>query len=148
MDKITPALAVLAAGLLVALQGPTNGWLAKTAGAPAFAVLVSFATGLLAAGAAALLISAKPQAGAVQELPWYAWLGGLYGVGVVFCTAWATPKLGAGPALVAALVAQTALGLALDHFAVMGLERSPVTWLKAGGLVVMLGGALMIAIKR
>lgn len=61
--------------------------------------------------------------------------------------AWATPKLGAGPALVAALLAQTALGLALDHYGVLGLERSPVTWLKVTGLVVMLGGAGLIAVK-
>ena len=148
MDKLLPVFAVLAAGLLVALQGPTNGLLAKAAGAPMFAVLVSFGTGLLAVGAIALVVSPRPQAGMMQGLPWYAWLGGLYGAAVVFCTAWATPKLGAGPALVAALLAQTALGLALDHFGALGLERSPATALKLAGLGVMLVGALMIAVRR
>ena len=145
MDKALPLLAVLAAGLMVALQGPSNGWVIKASGSPFFALAVSVGLGAGLTALLALVLPVRPETTPV--LPWYAWLGGAYGVAVVFCGAWATPKLGAGPALVAALVGQTALGLALDHFGLLGLERAPVTGLKIGGVLVMLVGAMMVAAK-
>ncbi len=148
MDKALPVLAVLAAGLLIALQGPTNGMVSKATAAPLFAVFLSFSTGFAALALGMLVLSVRPSYGALAALPWYAWLGGLYGAVVVFCTAWATPKLGAGPSLVAALLAQTVLGITLDHLGVMGLDRQPITPLRVGGVLVMLVGAGMIASKR
>lgn len=147
MKKILPVLAILMAGLLTAAEGATNGWMTKTSESLYFAMAVAFGLSALLLIAAVPFLPFRPHFGEVRALPWYAWLGGAYALVTIALAAWATPKLGAGPALVAALVAQTALGLALDHFGVLCLERSPVTWLKAAGLVVMLAGASMIAIK-
>ena len=148
MDKLAPLLAVVAAGLLIGLQGPSNGWVLKASDNALFTVAVSLSLGLSLVLLTALVVPLRPQAGVVRSLPWYAWLGGAYGVVIIVCAAWGTPKLGAGPALVAALVAQTAMGLALDHFGVLGLERAPISWLKVGGLAVMVAGAVMIAAKK
>ena len=147
MAKLLPVIAILLAGLLTALEGATNGWLTKVSGSLYLAMAAAFGLSAVLLLAAAPFLPFRPHWGEVRALPWYAWIGGVYTLVTIALAAWATPKLGAGPALVAALVAQTALGLALDHFGVLGLERSPVTLLKAGGLVVMLAGASMIAIK-
>lgn len=147
MTKILPIVAILLAGLFTAFEGATNGWITKSAGSLYFAMVAAFALSALLLLAAAPFLPFKPHWGELRAMPWYAWLGGAYALVTIALAAWATPKLGAGPALVAALVAQTAMGLALDHFGVLGLERSPITLLKAGGLVVMLAGASMIAVK-
>ncbi|MGI4947833.1 MAG: DMT family transporter [Janthinobacterium lividum] len=147
MKAILPVIAILFAGLLTAFEGATNGWVTKTAGSLCFAMVLAFATSALLLLCAAPFVPWRPHWGELRALPWYAWTGGVYVVVTITIAAWATPKLGAGPALVAALLAQTALGLALDHYGVLGLDRSPMTWMKAGGLVVMLAGAGMIAVK-
>lgn len=142
-----PLFAIITAGLITALEGATNGWVTKSAGSLYFAMIVAFGLSALLLLVAVPFLPFKPVWGELRTLPWYAWLGGAYGLATIALAAWATPKLGAGPALVAALLAQTALGLALDHYGVLGLERSPVTWMKVAGLAVMLGGAGMIAVK-
>lgn len=144
---IFPIAGILLAGLLTALEGATNGWMTKSSGSLYFAMIITFAVSALLLTAAAPFLPFRPNMAEVRALPWYAWVGGVYALATITLAAWATPKLGAGPALIAALIAQTALGMALDHFGVLGLERSPVTWLKAGGLAVMIGGAAMIAVK-
>ncbi|WP_277981000.1 DMT family transporter [Sphingomonas phyllosphaerae] len=147
MKSILPLFAIVAAGLITALEGATNGWVTKSASSLYFAMVVAFGLSALILIAAAPFLPFRPAWSEVRSLPWYAWAGGAYGLATITLAAWATPKLGAGPALVAALLAQTALGLALDHYGVLGLERSPVTWLKVTGLVVMLGGAGLVAVK-
>lgn len=147
MKSILPFFAIIAAGLVTALEGATNGWVTKSASSLYFAMVVAFGLSAVILLVAAPFLPFRPAWGDVRTLPWYAWLGGAYGLVTIALAAWATPKLGAGPALVAALLAQTALGLALDHFGVLGLERSPVTWTKVAGVVVMLGGAGLIAVK-
>ena len=148
MDKLAPFLTVLAMGVMVALQGPTNAMVGRSVAAPAFAALLSLAVSAAIMAALLLVTSNRPQLGALAALPWYGWLAGLYGAAIVLGAMVAVPKLGAGPALVAALVAQTVVGLGVDHLGLFGLPRSPVTPLKLGGLGVMAGGALMIAARR
>lgn len=147
MKSILPFAAILLAGLLTALEGATNGWMTKSSGSLYFAMGAAFGLSAILLFAAAPFLPVRAHWAEVRALPWYAWAGGVYALVTLSLAAWATPKLGAGPALVAALVAQTALGLALDHYGVLGLDRHPVTWLKAGGLAVMLVGAAMIAAK-
>lgn len=147
MTSILPILAILLAGTLTAMEGATNGWISKSSHSLFFAMVSAFALSGVLLAVSALFLPWRPNWTELRTLPWYAWLGGVYVVVTITLAAWATPKLGAGPALVAALIAQTALGLVLDHFGLLGLERSPITWLKAAGLVVMIGGATMVAAK-
>ncbi len=138
-------LAVLLTGVGVAVETPTNALLSKTAGSVLWATLISFLVG--AATVAAALAVARPRLpqGWAAATPWYAWAGGLYGAGVVALSAWATPKLGAGTTLVVIIAAQTALGVALDHFGALGLQPHPASWLRAGGVALVIAGAAMIA---
>jgi bacterial/archaeal transporter family-2 protein len=147
MKVILPIIGILLAGLLTALEGATNGWMTKSAGSLFFAMAVTFAASAALLLAAALVLPMRVDWSEVRALPWYAWVGGVYTLVTIALAAWATPKLGAGVSLIAALLSQTALGMALDHYAVLGLDRSPMTWLKAAGLTVMLVGAGMIAAK-
>lgn len=140
-----PFFAVFLTGLGIAVETPLNGALTKSAGSAVWAAWVSFLAGAAVLTGVLLVMRPRLTDGALAATPWWAWTGGLYGAVVVALSAWATPKLGAGTALVVIVAAQVALGVTLDHFGVLGLERHPAGWLRAGGVAVVVLGALMVS---
>lgn len=143
MQMLIPLVAVVLVGIGVALETPTNALLAKTSGSVLWASLASFLAGTMVLGAV-LAVRRPPLGPAWASAPWYAWIGGVYGAFLVLLSAWATPKLGAGTTLVVIVASQVALGVVLDHFGLLGLERHPISLLRVAGVVVVCGGALMV----
>ncbi|HST91008.1 MAG TPA: DMT family transporter, partial [Brevundimonas sp.] len=72
-------IAVVLAGGATALQAPTNAKLMTAVGSPVNAAFVSFAVGTAALGIVAMIMQARPDIAATRALPWYIWIGGLYG---------------------------------------------------------------------
>ena len=145
MQIVLALIAVLLTGVGVAIETPTNALLTKSAGSVLLAALVSFLVGAAVLAASLLVMRPKLPEGWVAATPWYAWVGGLYGAGVVALSAWATPKLGAGTTLVLIVASQTTLGVVLDHFGVLGLQAHPAGWLRVAGVAVVVVGAALIA---
>ena len=143
---LLPLIAVVLAGLGIALETPTNALLGKTSGSALWASLVSFVVGTIVLAIAALITRPRMPAGWLAATPVYAWVGGLYGAGVVLASAWATPKLGAGATLVIIVASQVALGVALDHFGMLGLQVHPAGWLRLLGVAVVAAGAVLVSI--
>ena len=143
---ILPFVAVLLVGLGIAIETPTNALLMKTTSSMLWASFISFLVGSAVLGLALAVTRARLQAGWIGQTPWYALIGGLYGAAVVAASAWATPKLGAGAALVILVAAQVLVGVGLDHFAALGLEKHPASWLRLAGCLVVIGGALMVSL--
>lgn len=144
MQLAAPFLAVILVGIGIAVETPTNALLGRTSGSVLWASLASFVAGTLVL-AAAVAIKRPPLAEGWATAPWWAWIGGVYGAVLVFASAWATPKLGAGTTLVVIVASQVALGVALDHFGALGLERHPAGWLRLAGVVVVCAGAGLVA---
>ena len=145
MQLALPFLAVILVGVGIAIETPVNALLGKSLGGALTASLVSFVVGTAVLGAVLLVVRPRLPEGWATATPWYAWTGGVFGAGLVLASAWATPKLGAGTTLVVIVASQVALGVALDHFGVLGLERHVAGWLRLGGVAVVAVGALMIA---
>jgi transporter family-2 protein len=144
MAQALPLLLVVIAGVAIAVQSATNGFLGRTMGSGLAASLVSFGVGVLALAATVLVLRPRTHEGWMQATPWWAWLGGVYGAVVVFAGAWATPRLGAATALVLTVTAQVAVGVILDHFGAFGLKVHPVSGLRAAGVLLVVAGALMV----
>jgi transporter family-2 protein len=138
------AVAMLAGGAFLALQAPTNAMLARGVGSPVNAALISFLVGSAGLAVAAVLLQVRPDAGAVRALPWWAWLGGLYGAVLVAAMAFAAPKIGVAAALTLLVAGQFVMALALDHFGAMGLVPRPVSPTKVLGLVLIAAGVLLV----
>ena len=138
------AFTMLAGGAFLALQAPTNAMLARGVGSPVNAALISFLVGTAGLTIAAVLLQVRPEAGAVRALPWWAWLGGLYGAVLVAATAFAAPKIGVAAALTLVVAGQFVMALALDHFGAMGLVARPVNLAKVLGLVLIAAGVLLV----
>jgi transporter family-2 protein len=141
------ALAILAAlisGAFAALQAPTNAMLARAVHSPVNAALISFAVGTVALIVVALGLGARPDAGAVRALPWYAWMGGLYGAFFVAAAAFATPRMGVAYFIAVLIGGQLLVALVLDHVGAFGLAREPISLGRIGGVFLILMGALLV----
>jgi transporter family-2 protein len=140
---LTISLALFA-GILMAIQAPTNAILGKASGSPVVAALISFVVGSAALAAIVAGTSGRLFAPELKSVPWYAWLGGFYGAFFVAIAAFGAPKIGVGPLLTAAIAGQLVGAIILDHYGLLGLSRQPVSIEKIGGVVLVLLGAWMV----
>lgn len=145
MNQAAAAIAaMLIGGVLLALQAPTNAMLARAVGSPVNAAFVSFLVGSTGLLAAALLLHARPNVGAAAGLPWYAWVGGLYGAFFVAAIAFAAPRIGVASALTLSIAAQLVTALVLDQFGAFGLPHRPIDLMKVAGVVLVGVGAMLV----
>ena len=143
LQLLLPLAAVILVGVGIAVETPTNALLAKISGSVLWASLFSFLAGTLVL-MGALAVRRPALAADWTSAPWYAWLGGVYGALLVLASAWATPKLGAGTTLVVIVASQVALGVALDHFGLLGLVKHPASAMRLAGVAVVCGGAVLV----
>lgn len=145
MNAATLSLALaLLAGVLVAVQEPTNAILAKASGSPIVAAFISFLIGTVALGAVMAGSAGRLFAPELRSVPWYAWIGGLYGAFFVAMAAFGAPRIGVGPLLTAAIAGQLLGAVLLDHYGLLGLARQPVSIEKIAGVLLVLLGAWLV----
>ena len=136
-------LTLLLAGAATALQGPTNARLVTAVGSPLNAAFVSFAVGTVALGLLAMILQARPDVGAMKALPWWAWMGGLYGAVYVAVIAYAAPSLGVATALALAIAAQLVAALVIDGAGLLGLASKPLTGTRLLGVLMVIAGVAL-----
>jgi transporter family-2 protein len=139
-----PMLLVLFAGGLIALQAPTNAILGKAGGSPVLAALISFAVGTLALLVVWLASGNRPGASAFAKVPWYAWIGGLYGATFVAVAAYAAPKIGLASLITIGIAGQIVMAMALDHFGALGLPKDPISLTRIGGALLVFAGVILV----
>ena len=137
-------IGAFAAGLLVALQAPTNAMLSRAVDSPVNAALVSFGVGLLALAVAALVLGVRPHPAEVRALPWYAWIGGLYGAVFVAIAAFAAPRIGVTQLLIIAIAGQIAMALVLDKIGAFGIPKTDISPMRIAGVVFVLAGVFLV----
>ncbi|HTK71778.1 MAG TPA: DMT family transporter [Croceibacterium sp.] len=141
---VLPIALAFIAGLMLAVQAPTNAMLAKAGGSPVLAALISFAVGTAVLFAVWLASGQRTAAGAFKTLPYYAWFGGLYGALFVAVAAYAAPRIGLASLITIGIAGQILMAVLLDHFGVLGLPRDPATLTKALGAVLVIAGVVLV----
>jgi transporter family-2 protein len=141
---LLPVILVFIAGAMVALQAPTNAMLAKAGGSPILAALISFTVGTFALLIVWLATPSRPGSSAFAGLPWYAWIGGLYGAMFVAVAAYAAPKIGVASLITIGIAGQIAMALLLDHVGALGLAREPINFGRIAGAVLVLVGVVLV----
>jgi bacterial/archaeal transporter family-2 protein len=137
-------LVVVLAGGATALQAPTNAKLATAVASPVNAAFISFAVGTTVLGIMAALMHTRPDFAAARALPWYAWLGGVYGACFVVAAAWGVPRLGVAMTITLMVGGQLLLSLILDHFGALGVPRQPLNLGRIAGVGLVLAGVLLV----
>lgn len=143
-----PAYLIMAilvlAGAATAFQGPTNARLAVAVGSTVNAAFVSFVVGTIMLGLLALFLQVRPDIQAVRTLPWWGWMGGLYGCLFVASLAWGVPRLGVATTIVLAVSGQMIMGIILDHYGAFGAPTHPVSLTRIAGIALVIGGMLLV----
>jgi transporter family-2 protein len=141
---LVPILLVFIAGAMVSIQAPTNALLAKAGGSPVLAALISFTVGTISLLLVWLLSGNRPGTAEFAGLPWYAWLGGVYGAVFVAVAAFAAPKIGVASLITIGIAGQIAMALWLDHIGAMGLTREPINFGRVAGALLVLAGVVLV----
>ena len=143
-SMLLPAVLVLVAGILIAVQAPTNAMLSKAGGSPVLAALISFAVGTVALLVTWLASGNRPGTSAFAGLPWYVWLGGLYGAFFVGVAAYAAPRIGLASLVTIGIAGQITAALWLDHIGALGLPREPVSVGRIAGALLVVAGVVLV----
>jgi transporter family-2 protein len=143
-SMLLPILLVLFAGGMIALQAPTNVMLSRAGGSPLLAALISFAVGTAALLAAWLASGNRPGLAPFGTLPWYAWIGGVYGATYVAVAAYVAPRIGLASLITLGIAGQIAMAMWLDHHGALGLPRTPVNGAKVLGALLVVGGVVLV----
>jgi transporter family-2 protein len=141
---LLPILLVLFAGGMIALQAPTNALLGRAGGSPVLAALISFAVGTLTLLVVWLASGSRPRPASFAGLPWYAWIGGVYGAMYVAVAAYAAPRIGLASLITIGIAGQIVVAILLDHFGALGLPRDPINLVKVGGALLVVAGVVLV----
>jgi len=139
-----PILLVLFAGGMIALQAPTNAILARAGGSPVLAALISFAVGTIALFIVWLASGNRPETSGLAKLPWYAWMGGLYGATYVAIAAYAAPRIGLASLITIGIAGQIVSAMWLDHVGALGLPRDPFSLVRFAGAALVVVGVVLV----
>ena len=140
------ALLAMGAGACIAVQASANSNFRKSLGDnPLLAAALSICgTALVAVTAMLAVRPPVPSVAALRETPWWNWIGGPLGALIVLAGAALTARLGAALFIALVVGGQLLCSLALDHFALMGLEEQPVTAGRILGALLVVAGVACI----
>ncbi len=146
MEYLLPIILAMIAGFATAAQGPTNAALGHLVGVVQ-ASLVSFAGGLIVLGLMCPFFGQGDFFAIVTAQPWK-WMGGLYGVFIVFTMAYCTPHLGAALCLTLMMLGQLMGAMVIDAFGLLETARVEITLLRFFGCMCVLLGIILVYISQ
>jgi bacterial/archaeal transporter family-2 protein len=140
----------LAAGAVLPIQGAINAQLnaeldaATTVGA--FSFLVATAAMALVLGAFVAAGAPRPRVEPLRGVPWWGWLGGLYGATYVTAVFLLIPEIGAAPVVVLTVAGQQLASVAVDRHGLLRLPRREISRRRLAGVALLLCGVALITV--
>ena len=131
------------AGIAAALQSAANAALASRAGLGA-ALFIS-STIVLAGTVVMVLATGGFRAlSTAMGAPLHHYVGGLCGFVIISCITFVFARLGAALALALVVLGQSATALAIDHYGLWGMTRSPLNGWRIAGTLLLVGGVVLM----
>ena len=134
------------AGSAMAVQGTLNSLLGKIVGLLESTLIVHLIGTATVVVLLFFLQLGRGSLAAYQQAPWYAYLGGILNVLIIFGVVFSIPKLGVGNATTAIVTLQLLTAVMIDHFGLFGMEKSACRWWDLVGIALM-GGAAKILLR-
>ena len=139
-----PLLLALISGVLMAVQGSLNTALSKVVGLLETTFIVHVTGTILLVVLLFVFPMGKGDLSVLSEAPWYAYLGGLVGVGIIYLVAASIPAVGVANATTAIIIGQVLTAIIIDHFGLFGLEKVACSWNQIIGLILLVVGAKLL----
>jgi len=142
-------IVAFAAGAGMAFQVVVNTRLKGSVGEPMIATLISLAVGAVLALIYSLIAGYKwPALEDLGSAPWWAWIGGFFGVLFLWVSIVVSPKLGVALTLSVIIAGQVATATLIDQFGLLGAKVRPATLGKVAGVALVAIGVAMVATFR
>lgn len=144
-NNLLALLLALVSGVLMAVQGSLNTALSKAVGLLETTFIVHITGTIILVVLLFVFRMGKGNFYAFSEAPWYAYLGGAIGVGIIYLVAASIPEVGVANATTAIIIGQVLTAVIIDHFGAFGLERMSYGWNQMLGLILLvIGGKLLL----
>ena len=144
MDRGVAVALTAVVGGMVALQGPINSGLGKAIGNQQ-AAFFSFATGtIILAVIAGLARGGYGQIAEARTLAPQYLIGGALGACYVSLVLVTVRTLGAGGIVAASIAGQLTMSVIIDQFGLLGLDKDPISAMKAIGVLMLAAGTLLV----
>ncbi|MGE8130928.1 DMT family transporter [Methylobacterium sp. NPDC080182] len=136
------------AGVANAIQPGLNATLSKSLGLPVTAGLITLlvSTVALLLGGLAIGKLEVPTGQQLTQVPWWAWLGGLFSVLLILAQLYASPAIGAASFLGIIVTVGVAASLVLDNYGWVGFPVHPASLWRILGAVLMVAGVALVAL--
>ena len=141
MIAIYTVLAVFA-GLLFAVQGPTNASLGRASGSLQ-ATSISFFTGTMVL-AIILLVTGSTGLGLLPQARFWQLLGGVYGAFGVFVSITVMPILGSALTITSVMLGQLIMGAVTDALGLFGITAAALSVWRYLGIGLVIAGIILI----
>lgn len=142
---ILALLLAVGAGIILPLQLAANARLGALVENRLAAAIMNFVVGLaLLVVLAALGRTGVPDASKAAAVPWWGWIGGVFGATFVALSIYLSPKLGVVQWTVAIIAGQLAIAIVMDHYGWMGFAVREITWPRIAGVVLVLAGVVLV----
>lgn len=79
-----------------------------------------------------------------NQAPWYVYLGGVFGVIIIYTVAYTVSNSGVTAGISLIIASQLVVTLLIDHFGWMGMSVRPVTLMKVAGVAFLFMGAWLV----
>lgn len=131
-------------GVLMAVQGSLNAALSKVIGLMETTFIVHLIGTVLLIIILFLLKLGRGNLYALPEAPWYAYLGGVVSIFIIYLVAASIPQVGMANATTAIIVGQVLTAIVIDHLGGFGMEQSAWQWNDLAGLTLLAIGAYLL----
>jgi transporter family-2 protein len=134
------------AGLAVAIQSGVNAQLRLAVGSPIITAMFSFLVGTIILVTYVLLTSTHllPSPKLIAGISWWKWIGGAMGVFYITSVVIVAPRIGAASTFGFIVAGQLIFAIIFDHFGIIGFPHHPVSFLRIGGVILLILGVYLI----
>ncbi|MBE7210958.1 MAG: DMT family transporter [Gluconacetobacter diazotrophicus] len=143
--KVLLYAVVIVAGLASPVQAGATAALEKMIGRPFEVGCISAAGTVGVTLLGALLFRQLGFGGKAGEVPWWAWLSGLFGAVFILAQPVVGAKIGAGAYIGLVVTAATLASIVIDHKGWLRFEQRNASKWRIGGAVLMIVGVGMVA---
>jgi transporter family-2 protein len=144
VDRGVAVVLTVVVGGFLGLQSPINSGLGKVIGNQQ-AAFFSFATGtIILAIIAGLVRGGYGQMAEVKSVAPQYLIGGVLGACYVSTVLVTVRTLGAGGIVAASIAGQLTMGVIIDQFGLLGLDKDPINASKAIGVLLLAAGTLLV----
>jgi transporter family-2 protein len=136
------------AGALIPVMAALQGSMGRSLQSPFHAALIGVGIAFVTVGVVfAVFRPAMPSGELLAAVPKLAWFAGLAMAFYALTVTFLTPKFGVGNVVMCVVVAQLVMSSLIDQFGLFGAPVYQVDIKRAAGLLLLGGGAALVAMK-